>query len=161
MFKEKLDPNRIPYFLCIGVPFHFYDSLGPLIGSKLELLGYNVLGTITNPIHAMNISERMREVEAIDTSVYQLIAVDAVLTKEDYLYVLRDGPCRPGAGIKRKLPSVGELSILVNPFYDRPKMKLWRRRLELYFCFSKNRSMMNLTILTLVNEIRFSCPLSR
>lgn len=61
-------------FLCIGTDRSTGDSLGPLVGTYLSDLGYNVIGTIDEPCHAMNLSDRLEE-----TNGLVVIAVDASL----------------------------------------------------------------------------------
>ena len=51
--------------MCIGSDRSTGDSLGPLIGYKLQkysLKHVNIYGTLDNPIHAGNINEKISEI---------------------------------------------------------------------------------------------------
>ena len=51
------------YFLCIGSDRITGDSLGPLIGHRLTAyrgLGFYVYGTLDDPVHALNLSDRLQ-----------------------------------------------------------------------------------------------------
>ena len=102
-------------FLCIGTDRSTGDSLGPLIGYKLKENGMRnarVLGTLEEPIHAMNLEpcmEQLRE-KCPDALV---VAVDASVGSADHVgYVtLGRGPLKPGLGVSKDLDAVGDLFI--------------------------------------------------
>lgn len=96
-------------FACIGTDRSTGDSLGPLVGTKLEKFGYNVIGTIDNPLHAKNLSERLRKVPEGST----VIAIDAKLGLLSSIgkIDIKDGPIKPGATVGKDLPEVGDISI--------------------------------------------------
>lgn len=99
--------------LCIGTDRSTGDALGPLIGSKLEetrLAGVFVHGTLDYPVHATNLAETMDHIRR----AYQhplVIAVDACLGQADSIGMITIGcgPMRPGAGVNKDLPQVGDL----------------------------------------------------
>ena len=99
-------------FLCIGTDRSTGDSLGPLIGYKLKENGMRnarVLGTLEEPIHAMNLEpcmEQLRE-KCPDALV---VAVDASVGSADHVgYVtLGRGPLKPGLGVSKDLDAVGD-----------------------------------------------------
>ncbi|OMD19948.1 spore protease YyaC [Paenibacillus odorifer] len=62
-------------FACIGTDRSTGDSLGPLVGTYLERFGYEVVGTIDDPLHAVNLEERISEIDKKKT----VIAIDACL----------------------------------------------------------------------------------
>lgn len=104
------DANGI-FFACIGTDRSTGDSLGPLVGTKLALLGYNVIGTIDNPLHAENLAERLA-VE-IPFGMTTVIAIDASLgmsSSVGKVYV-KHGPLKPGTGVGKNLPPVGQYHI--------------------------------------------------
>lgn len=97
-------------FACIGTDRSTGDALGPLVGTYLEGLGYtNVVGTIDDPMHAVNLAERIEKLPAGKT----VIAIDACLgqTTSVDTHQLIKGSLKPGAGLGKDLPSVGDYSI--------------------------------------------------
>jgi putative sporulation protein YyaC len=98
-------------FVCIGTDRLTGDSLGPLVGIFLCELGYeNVIGTINDPVHAVNLHERLREIE----SGKIVIAIDASLGGVDSVgtYSVIHGSIKPGAGLNKDLGEVGDYSIV-------------------------------------------------
>lgn len=102
-------------FLCIGSDRSTGDSLGPLVGhllSKREQVDLNVIGTLTMPVHAMNLSNILKQIrnEYADSIV---IAIDASLGKREHIsqITLSKGPIFPGLGVNKKLESVGDIAI--------------------------------------------------
>ena len=56
--KPILSQNRPIIFICIGTDRSTGDSLGPLVGYKLQFLNksnIHIYGTLQSPIHAKNI----------------------------------------------------------------------------------------------------------
>lgn len=100
--------------LCIGTDRATGDCLGPLIGSNLLLheVPINIYGTLTNPVHAMNLTETLDHIYATHQNPF-LIAIDACLgTKEHIGYItLEEGGLYPGESIKKNLPYVGDISM--------------------------------------------------
>ena len=101
--------------LCIGSDRSTGDSLGPLVGYKLEkynIPGVHICGTLNRPIHAANLSEKLEQIKAAYSRPF-IIAVDASLgTKEHVGYVtLGKGPLKPGLGVNKTLPEVGDFHI--------------------------------------------------
>ena len=57
--------SRPIVFVCIGTDRSTGDSLGPLVGSIVEeknLPSFTMYGTLDDPIHAVNLSERLKEI---------------------------------------------------------------------------------------------------
>jgi putative sporulation protein YyaC len=98
-------------FACIGTDRSIGDALGPLVGTYLAGIGYsNIIGTIDEPLHAMNLAERLRdEVPAGKT----VIAIDACLGRGSSVGNMNaiSGAIKPGAGVNKDLGSVGEYGI--------------------------------------------------
>ena len=95
---------------CIG------DCLGPLVGSNLQgLVGDNiyVYGTLDEPIHALNIHDKLYEIYEKHKDAF-IIGVDACLGNVDHIgrIEVRDQPLKPGKGVGKKLPPVGDVSIV-------------------------------------------------
>ncbi len=102
-------------FLCIGTDRSTGDSLGPLIGYKLMKHGLrnaSVMGTLDNPVHAMNLEHCLGKSKAMfEDSI--VVAVDASVGNLEHVgYVtLGRGPLKPGLGVKKELDAVGDLFI--------------------------------------------------
>ncbi|MBM7095377.1 spore protease YyaC [Bacillus sp. H-16] len=98
--------------VCIGSDRSTGDSLGPLIGKRLEeqpVRSYHVYGTLTNPVHAVNLEETLAHIEhTYDNPL--ILAIDACLGRSTSVgYVcLADGPLKPGSAVKKQLPPVGD-----------------------------------------------------
>lgn len=112
--KENEDCKEI-VIACIGTDRLIGDSLGPLVGSLLKEIGiesFNVRveGTLENPLHAMNLPERMQKVPK---NAF-VIAVDACLGKETSIgtIAVREKAIKPGAGVGKDLGKVGDISII-------------------------------------------------
>ena len=102
-----------PLVLCIGSDRSTGDALGPLIGSLLLEQGVpreRVVGDLTLPVHASNLKRvwldlRQRRPRPV------VVAVDACLGRQESIGTLTAGfgPLRPGAGVNKDLPPVGDL----------------------------------------------------
>jgi len=103
--------------LCIGTDRSTGDSLGPLIGYKLcnvlkRYSNVHVLGTLDEPVHAKNLDEKISLIKNIYNKPF-IIAIDACLGKLErvgYITVSK-GPLKPGAGVNKNLPEVGDIHI--------------------------------------------------
>ena len=108
--KERKNKRGI-VFLCIGTDRSTGDSLGPLIGYKLNQMKISkatVFGTLERPVHAMNLENYM----AVLRTCYQddlIVAVDASVGNREHVgYVtLGKGALKPGLGVSKELRSVG------------------------------------------------------
>ena len=105
--------NGTPVYICIGTPAIFGDCLGPVIGTILsEYLPGQVYGTLDAPIHALNFNRSCREIKKQHQRPF-IIAIDAALgniSQSGYI-LLKKGPLRPGKGVGKKLPPIGDLQI--------------------------------------------------
>ena len=106
-------------FLCIGSDRSTGDSLGPLTGYLLKnekLFAGNedaiVVGTLTLPVHAVNLEAVLRIIEA-DFPEYIIVAVDASIGSRDCVgcITLAEGGLKPGCGVNKDLRKVGDISI--------------------------------------------------
>lgn len=98
-------------FLCIGTDRSTGDSYAPLIGTYLMDRGYtNVFGCIDDPVHGMNLEERINEIPDGKT----IIAIDAALGRQSSIGKIsfRKGKLSPGAGLNKKLLKVGDFNII-------------------------------------------------
>ncbi|MNI40330.1 hypothetical protein D3C73_945480 [compost metagenome] len=97
-------------FACVGTDRSTGDALGPLVGTRLKQLGYDVRGTLEKPMHATNIDSVMETVA--DDKV--VIGVDACLGSSSRVGMVKaeKGPLRPGAGVGKDLTHVGDYNIV-------------------------------------------------
>ena len=100
---------------CVGSDRSTGDSLGPIVGYKLKKhmqCNFYVYGDLTHPVHAANLSKYIECINQTFINPY-IIAVDASLGRRDHvgLITLGAGPLRPGLGVKKKLPEVGNVHI--------------------------------------------------
>lgn len=101
--------------MCIGTDRSTGDSLGPLVGdmlSKWKLPGVQVLGTLDEPVHAKNLEEVLIKTAHQFPRAY-IVAIDASLGILEHVGSISvgRGPIRPGAGLKKELPPVGDMHI--------------------------------------------------
>lgn len=107
------EPGRETTYLCIGSDLSTGDCFGPLTGTLLQRTGLtNVVGTLDATVHAQNLEEHVQQLPA----GHFILAIDA--TMGHYLKVgtlsFINGPVRPGAALERKLPPVGDASVIFN-----------------------------------------------
>ncbi len=132
--KENIERNTI--IVCIGTDRCIGDSLGPLVGTLLKRADLNipVYGTLKHPIHAVNLKEEMKRINNIHRGAH-IIAIDACLGEESLIgcIQIRPGPIFPGKGVGKKLPSVGDISIvgIVDKFSDEEYFPIHNIRLNL------------------------------
>lgn len=118
LLEMLIDDNALSspiIIMCIGSDRSTGDSLGPIIGYKLEKLHFNnvyVYGSLQNPIHAANLKNAIGYINRIHMSPY-IIAIDASVGKAEHIgfITLGNGPIKPGLGVKKELPEVGNLHI--------------------------------------------------
>ena len=98
--------------LCIGTDRSTGDALGPLVGTTLSEArsGIKVQGTLDEPVHAGNLTQVLKGLSGEDALI---LAVDACLGQVSQVgtIALGLGPVRPGAGVNKVLPEVGQLHI--------------------------------------------------
>ncbi|EPD50913.1 spore protease YyaC [Paenisporosarcina sp. FSL H8-0542] len=102
-------------FCCIGTDRSTGDSLGPLIGTWLRdhpTFPYEVIGTLQQPLHALNLQQTVESLQARTLTPY-VVAIDACLGKVEKIghIVIEKGPLFPGKAVKKELPPIGDLSI--------------------------------------------------
>ncbi|MBU8905770.1 spore protease YyaC [Desertibacillus haloalkaliphilus] len=101
--------------VCIGTDRSTGDSLGPLIGTKLDerqLSSFHVYGTLENPVHAVNLEKSLNDIENNHYRPF-IIAIDACLGRLNSVgkITLAEGPVKPGAAVNKKLPPVGDIHL--------------------------------------------------
>lgn len=100
--------------ICIGTDRSTGDCLGPLVGWLLQHKGvlFPVYGTLDDPIHAGNLPEKLSFINQRHQNSL-IIAVDACLGKLESIgtVALGEGVIKPGAGVHKNLPAVGNIFI--------------------------------------------------
>lgn len=116
LINEADTTQRDIVILCIGTDRSTGDSLGPLIGYKLSKLplisGTSIYGTLSQPVHALNLSASINRIYYERRNPF-IIAIDACLgsyTSINHI-TLGKGSLKPGAAVKKQLPSVGDIYI--------------------------------------------------
>ena len=111
--KDYIDDDTI--IVCIGTDRCIGDCLGPLVGTYLKERNFPlpVFGTISNPIHALNIDKKIEELNKLYPN-HKTIGIDACLGDEFNIgeIQVRDFPIHPGKGVGKSLPQVGETSLI-------------------------------------------------
>lgn len=102
--------------LCIGTDRSTGDALGPLTGSKLSTRtarSFAVYGTLDQPVHAANLSESLERILRLHHDPF-IVAIDACLGKTESVGCIgvKSGPLRPGTGVNKNLPPVGQVHVV-------------------------------------------------
>lgn len=132
--REEKRKNRVLY-LCIGSDRSTGDSLGPLIGHMLTCTerrypfgryrelnrpggqkavhgSPDVLGTLRQPVHAVNLEEMIDLIER-EYKDAVVVAIDASIGSREHVgcITLSKGAMKPGLGVSKDLTAVGHISI--------------------------------------------------
>lgn len=107
--------NKEIIVVCIGTDRSTGDSLGPLVGSflsDLNLKNIKIYGTIDDPIHAMNLDDRLNNIKNNHPESY-VICIDACLGKMKSIgkIIIESEPIKPGKGMKKELQEYGDCSV--------------------------------------------------
>lgn len=101
--------------VCIGTDKCIGDCVAPLVGTFVSEESKNIklYGTLDNPIHALNIDEKLNEISKRHPNAF-VIGIDACLgSSEDVGEIrVRDYAISPGKGVGKKLTNVGDMSII-------------------------------------------------
>lgn len=114
LLKNKVQKKTL-IFLCIGTDRSTGDSLGPIVGSRLNNIlpsSAKVFGTLPNPIHAVNLKDNLIYIKKNIARPY-IVAIDASLGKNKDVgnINIREEPLKPGTGVNKSLPEVGHCHI--------------------------------------------------
>lgn len=116
--NDTLESNNISFedivILCIGTDRATGDCLGPLVGDHLQktLPTLPIYGNLEKPVHALNLEETIQQIHRIHKNPF-IIAIDASLGVREHIgfATLSLTPLKPGKGVNKKLPAIGNLSI--------------------------------------------------
>lgn len=114
-YLSDVPAYRDVVFVCIGTDRSTGDSLGPLVGSRLKKYNFSdihLYGTLDEPVHAMNLQDTLEQVKENHLNPF-LIGIDACLGQLSSVGCIQlvNGPLKPGAGVKKDLPPVGNIHI--------------------------------------------------
>lgn len=128
-------------FICIGSDRSTGDCYGPLVGfslSKCTIYDFDTYGTIHNPVHAQNLHETLSK---IDKNTTLTIAVDSSLGSLKHIgsITMGYGGIKPGLGVAKDLPEVGDIYItgIVNISGFMPTLVLQSTRLGLVYSMAE------------------------
>jgi putative sporulation protein YyaC len=101
--------------VCIGTDRSTGDALGPLVGTSLsrhQHSQFDVYGTLESPVHAMNLEDTLDKLNNVSHPPY-IIGIDACLGQVASVGCIQvgEGPVRPGAGVNKQLPPVGDIHV--------------------------------------------------
>ncbi len=108
--------DKRPVIICVGSDLTVGDSLGPFVGTKLiesKNSSIFVYGTLKNPITAKEVKTISENVKLMHPNS-KILVVDAALgnaSEIGYVKIL-DGGIKPGLGVKKDLPLIGDVSII-------------------------------------------------
>jgi putative sporulation protein YyaC len=114
-FLTEVPFYRTIVIVCVGTDRSTGDSLGPIVGtqlSKMNMDHFHLYGTLDEPVHAMNLQETLTSVYNSHPDAY-VIAIDACLGQLTSVGCIQvgSGPVRPGAGVNKELPPVGNMHV--------------------------------------------------
>ncbi|SHK41470.1 putative sporulation protein YyaC [Hathewaya proteolytica DSM 3090] len=132
--KIKKYFNGSTIIVCVGSDLLVADSLGPVVGTLLKErnLPFPVFGTLNRPIEAQNYKKVLRHInEKYPNST--IIAIDACICKPEQVghIFISTNPVRPGKGIGKQLPTIGNLSILAGVCPDDTEEPFINRKVRL------------------------------
>jgi putative sporulation protein YyaC len=105
-----------PVIICVGSDLVIGDSLGPIIGTKLveKLQGKAfIYGTLQSPITAKEISVIKTEIKLLHP-YSKILVIDAAVGGEEEIGCVKISQVgiKPGLGIGKDLPVIGDVSII-------------------------------------------------
>lgn len=115
LYSLRSYPVQPVVILCIGTDRSTGDALGPLTGTRLTEFGFRnatIYGTLDDPVHATNLSTFIDLIKSRHPDAL-VVAIDACLGRVDSVghVTLSKGSVKPGAGVNKTLPEVGDIAI--------------------------------------------------
>ncbi|CAH1224414.1 hypothetical protein PAECIP111893_05118 [Paenibacillus plantiphilus] len=112
LLSSLSDDQRL-VIVCVGTDRSTGDALGPLVGTSLSKFRspyFELYGTLDEPVHALNLDDTLI---AINQHIHKpfVIGIDACLGQVSSVGCIQvgAGPVRPGAGVNKELPPVGDI----------------------------------------------------
>ncbi|MGI5859519.1 MAG: spore protease YyaC [Tepidanaerobacteraceae bacterium] len=116
-FVKTLTDTYVPnplVIMCIGTDRSTGDALGPLVGERLHKVCRHaqILGNLEEPVHAANLVKVLADVQSTHKNPF-IIAIDASLGLSENVGTIKiaQGALKPGAGVNKNLPPVGDFHI--------------------------------------------------
>ncbi|MGG6312952.1 spore protease YyaC [Paenibacillus macerans] len=111
----QVSPGQDIVIICIGTDRSTGDCLGPLVGTSLAKYNsphFYLYGTLEEPVHAMNLKETLVQINQSFVNPF-IISIDACLGQTASVGSIQvvQGPLRPGAGVNKELPPVGDIHL--------------------------------------------------
>lgn len=111
----QVAPGQDIVIICIGTDRSTGDCLGPLVGTALTKYNspyFHLYGTLEEPVHAMNLKETLEHIQHSYKQPF-IISIDACLGQTASIGSIQvvQGPLRPGAGVNKQLPPVGDIHL--------------------------------------------------
>lgn len=115
LMLNELSGARPLIIVCVGTDRSTGDSLGPIIGTSLAKYNspyFALYGTLEEPVHAMNLTDTLALIHQNHHNPF-IIGIDACLGQVSSIGSVHigTGPVRPGAGVNKELPPVGDMHI--------------------------------------------------
>lgn len=115
LMLDEMSAGRPIVIVCVGTDRSTGDSLGPIIGtslSKYQSPHFSLFGTLEEPVHAMNLEDTLQLINRTHHKPF-VIGIDACLGQVSSIGSIHvgTGPVRPGAGVNKELPPVGDIHI--------------------------------------------------
>lgn len=112
---DSVPAGRPIVMICIGTDRSTGDSLGPLVGTLLKKRNNKdqpIFGTLDSPVHAMNLEDTLLTIDRSYSNPF-IVAIDACLGQHANIGTIQigHGPMKPGAGVNKQLPPVGDIHI--------------------------------------------------
>jgi putative sporulation protein YyaC len=111
--EKVCDFKGIVNIVCIGTDKVIPDCLGPIVGTLLDDMdlpeNVNITGTLEEPIHALNLAERVGE--EVNSEAF-IIAIDATRGAKRGQIQIMNKPIYPGRGVHKNLSYIGNVSII-------------------------------------------------
>ncbi|TVX86746.1 spore protease YyaC [Paenibacillus agilis] len=121
---SRYEADRL-VFVCIGTDRSTGDAIGPLVGTKLQELGYTqVIGTLADPCDASSLERYLASID--DEKI--VVAIDACLGHPSSVghFLVNNQSLQPAESVGTSLPAVGHYSIaaVVNQYGPKPYITL-------------------------------------
>lgn len=116
IYKGIMEGYKSIVFVCIGTDRSTGDSLGPLVGYKINVAPQKnvyIHGSLENPVHAKNLNKTMEEISREYIKPF-IVAIDACLGKMEQVgcILIGEGPVKPGSVLNKDLSPIGNISIM-------------------------------------------------
>ena len=157
--KEELTKYLVKHItkdtivVCVGTKKVWWDKLAPMVGTLLKNNNFplEVVGTMKDNIHAINLEERVDSIE----KGRNIIAIDSAVGKKSGVGEIKVGnvPLTPGAGVDKDLGTIGDCSILGTTI-EKSRANFWN-----YYEFGtkEEESMVKDMAFTIVDALMEAC----